>query len=107
MLKGKSVVQATSIKHATINSGMRFKAFEKLSLDSQLHVSIFSQAGQVQGSISVDGPRMDSSVSFNSREDSRILDQASFLPGLEHGRLSLPKSNQAESNSKKMQALVD
>ncbi|CBI20150.3 unnamed protein product, partial [Vitis vinifera] len=39
MLKGKSAVQATSIKHDTINPGMRFKAFEKLSMDSKLHVS--------------------------------------------------------------------
>ncbi|RVW42875.1 hypothetical protein CK203_083034 [Vitis vinifera] len=37
MLKGKSAVQATSIKHDTINPGMRFKAFEKLSMDSKLH----------------------------------------------------------------------
>ncbi|RVX03954.1 hypothetical protein CK203_021784 [Vitis vinifera] len=79
MLKGKSAVQATSIKHDTINSGMRFKAFEKLSLDSQLHVSIFSQAGQVQGSISVDGPRMDSSVS-SIAEKTRgfLIKQASY-----------------------------
>ncbi|KAL6311071.1 hypothetical protein AAG906_026953 [Vitis piasezkii] len=33
--------------------------------------SIFSQASQVQGSISVDGPWMDSSFSLNIREDSR------------------------------------
>ncbi|RVX03881.1 hypothetical protein CK203_021779 [Vitis vinifera] len=52
--------------------------------EEQQH-QLLAKAG-VQGSISVDGPRMDSSVSFNSREDSRILDQASFLPGLEHGR---------------------
>ncbi|XP_019072671.1 probable LRR receptor-like serine/threonine-protein kinase At1g53440 isoform X2 [Vitis vinifera] len=71
MLDGKIAVQAPTIKHDSMNPDMRFKAFEKLSLDSQSLVSAFSVDSQVQGSISVDGPWADSSISLHSREETR------------------------------------
>ena len=55
MLEGKIAVQAPIVKKSSMNQDMRFKAFEKLSQDSQSHVSAFSQESQVQGSIS-NGP---------------------------------------------------
>ncbi|CBI20153.3 unnamed protein product, partial [Vitis vinifera] len=49
MLDGKIAVQAPTIKHDSMNPDMRFKAFEKLSLDSQSHVSAFSVDKKKQG----------------------------------------------------------
>uniref|UniRef100_A0A5B6ZXF6 Protein kinase domain-containing protein n=1 Tax=Davidia involucrata TaxID=16924 RepID=A0A5B6ZXF6_DAVIN len=68
MLEGKSPIQAPIIKRSSLNEDMRFKAFEKLSQDSQTHVSTtFSQESQVQRSISsMDGPWIDSSNSIKS-----------------------------------------
>ncbi|KAJ9671361.1 hypothetical protein PVL29_025181 [Vitis rotundifolia] len=79
MLDGKIAVQAPTIKHDTMNPDMRFKAFEKLSLDSQSHVSAFSVDSQVQGSISLDGPWIDSSISLHSREETRDFSSSSKL----------------------------
>ncbi|RVX03955.1 putative LRR receptor-like serine/threonine-protein kinase [Vitis vinifera] len=79
MLDGKIAVQAPTIKHDTMNPDMRFKAFEKLSLDSQSHVSAFSVDSQVQGSISLDGPWIDSSISLHSREETRDVSSSSKL----------------------------
>ncbi|RVW81935.1 putative LRR receptor-like serine/threonine-protein kinase [Vitis vinifera] len=78
MLDGKIAVQAPTIKHDSMNPDMRFKAFEKLSLDSQSHVSAFSDS-QVQGSISLDGPWIDSSISLHSREETRDVSSSSKL----------------------------
>nr|CAN70496.1 hypothetical protein VITISV_042040 [Vitis vinifera] len=79
MLDGKIAVQAPTIKHDSMNPDMRFKAFEKLSLDSQSHVSAFSVDSQVQGSISLDGPWIDSSISLHSREETRDFSSSSKL----------------------------
>ncbi|KAL6311078.1 hypothetical protein AAG906_027112 [Vitis piasezkii] len=79
MLEGKIAVQAPIVKKSSMNQDMRFKAFEKLSQDSQSHVSAFSQESQVQGSISMNGPWMDSSVSLTSREDTRDHSSSSKL----------------------------
>uniref|UniRef100_A0A5B6ZU22 Uncharacterized protein n=1 Tax=Davidia involucrata TaxID=16924 RepID=A0A5B6ZU22_DAVIN len=70
MLEGKSPVQGPIIKRSSLNEDMRFKAFEKLSQDSQTHVSTFSQVSQVQRSISsMDGPWIDSSISIQSKNE--------------------------------------
>uniref|UniRef100_A0A5B6ZU26 non-specific serine/threonine protein kinase n=1 Tax=Davidia involucrata TaxID=16924 RepID=A0A5B6ZU26_DAVIN len=70
MLEGKSPIQAPIIKRSSLNEDMRFKAFEKLSQDSQTHVSTFSQNSQVQRSISsMDGPWIDSSISIQSKNE--------------------------------------
>ncbi|RVW59332.1 putative LRR receptor-like serine/threonine-protein kinase [Vitis vinifera] len=79
MLEGKIAVQAPIVKKSSMNQDMRFKAFEKLSQDSQSHVSAFSQESQVQGSISMNGPWIDSSVSLTSREDTRDHSSSSKL----------------------------
>nr|DAD37734.1 TPA_asm: hypothetical protein HUJ06_008375 [Nelumbo nucifera] len=67
MLEGKMPVQASRIKPGSENERMRFKAFEKLSRDSQSNTSITSQESQVQKSVLM----LDSSVSLHGKEDSR------------------------------------
>jgi hypothetical protein len=72
MLEGKSPIQAPLIKRGSITSmdqDARFKAFERLSQDSQTHVSTFSQDSHVRGT-SMDGPWIDSSVSLPSKDES-------------------------------------
>ena len=54
MLEGKITVQAPTIKLDRMNPDMIFKAFEKLSLDSQSHASSFSEDSQLQGCILVE-----------------------------------------------------
>ncbi|GLT38033.1 hypothetical protein SLA2020_123040 [Shorea laevis] len=68
MIEGKIAVQAPIIKRSNMSpdSQARFKAFEKLSKDSQNHVSTFLQDGQAPRSMSTEGPWIDSSVSFPS-----------------------------------------
>lgn len=72
MLEGKMGVQAPVVKKRSMEQEMRFKAFEKLAEESQSQISSsgISQESQVQGSISMKGPSVDSSVSLASREDS-------------------------------------
>lgn len=80
MLEGKIAVQAPIVKKNSMDQDARFKAFEKLSQDSQSHVSAFSQG---QDSISMNGPWIDSSVSLTSREDTRDHSSTSrLLPDL-------------------------
>ena len=79
LLEGKIAVQAPTIKLDRMNPDMRFKAFEKLSMDSQSHVSTFSRDSQVQGSISVDGAWIDSSTSLHSREETKDFSSSSRL----------------------------
>ncbi|KAF5730756.1 LRR receptor-like serine/threonine-protein kinase [Tripterygium wilfordii] len=67
MLQGKIAVQAPLVKRGS-NPDARFKAFEILSHDSQTNISAFSHNSQDQGSISIDGPWIDSSVSANSKD---------------------------------------
>ena len=79
MLEGKIAVQAPTVKLDRMNPDMRFKAFEMLSLDSQSHASTFSRDSQLQGSISVDGPLIDSSTSLHSREETKDISSSSRL----------------------------
>ena len=74
MLEGKTPVQVPIIKRSSMNSmssETRFKAFEKLSQDSQTYVADSSHASQVQRSMSIDGPWIDSSVSFPDKDKSQ------------------------------------
>ena len=79
MLEGKIAVQAPTIKLDRMNPDMIFKAFEKLSLDSQSHGSTFSRDSQLQGSISVDGALIYSSTSLHSREETKYFSSSSRL----------------------------
>ncbi|CAL5403096.1 unnamed protein product [Camellia sinensis] len=82
MLEGQSPIQAPVIKRNSLNEDMRFKAFERLTQDSQTHVSTFSVDSQVQ-SISMDGPWIDSSVSIPSINEVRDHSSSSkLLPDL-------------------------
>lgn len=71
MLEGKTPIQAPIIKRGDDNAeGVRFKAFELLSQDSQTRVSSeFSQDSIEQRSKSTGGPWADSSISIPSRTD--------------------------------------
>ncbi|XP_010246507.1 PREDICTED: probable LRR receptor-like serine/threonine-protein kinase At1g53440 isoform X2 [Nelumbo nucifera] len=71
MLEGKIAIQAPIIKKRSDDEEVRFKAFQKLSQDSQSYTSITSQESQMQKSISMDGPWIDSSASLPSKEESR------------------------------------
>ncbi|KAL9403759.1 hypothetical protein Peur_000731 [Populus x canadensis] len=75
MLEGQIPVQAPIVKRSTMNQDARFKAFELLSHDSQTHVSNGSQSSQIQKSISMDGPWMDSEFSIESKDE--IIDSSS------------------------------
>ncbi|KAJ9671369.1 hypothetical protein PVL29_025188 [Vitis rotundifolia] len=74
MLEGKTAVQVPLIKRGSMNSmnsDIRFKAFEKLSQDNQTYVSERSQGSQMQRSMSMDGPWIGSSVSFPDKDKTR------------------------------------
>ncbi|KAL2496549.1 putative LRR receptor-like serine/threonine-protein kinase [Forsythia ovata] len=71
MLQGKIPVQAPKIMHRRPSEEIRFKAFEKLSQDSQTHVSTYSQDSKEQKSVSIDGPWIDSSISSLSKDETR------------------------------------
>ncbi|XP_011002771.1 PREDICTED: probable LRR receptor-like serine/threonine-protein kinase At1g53430 [Populus euphratica] len=75
MLEGQIPVQAPIVKRSTMDQDARFKAFELLSHDSQTHVSNGSQSSQIQKSISMDGPWMDSEFSIQSKDE--IIDSSS------------------------------
>ncbi|KAG6793756.1 hypothetical protein POTOM_002979 [Populus tomentosa] len=75
MLEGKIPVQAPIVKRSTMNPDARFKAFELLSHDSQTHVSNGSESSQIQKSISMDGPWIDSEFSIESKDE--IIDSSS------------------------------
>ncbi|KAF8391185.1 hypothetical protein HHK36_023487 [Tetracentron sinense] len=80
MLEGQTPVQAPLVKRASMNEYSRFKAFEKLSQDSQTHISSFSQDSQMQRSMSMDGPWLDSSMSLHSKEGTRDHSSSSKHP---------------------------
>ncbi|KAK3440691.1 hypothetical protein EUGRSUZ_B00972 [Eucalyptus grandis] len=72
MLEGKSALPAPIIKCTATNPDPRFRAFESLANDSQTNVSTFSEDNdRVQGSMSIQGPGIDSSAYFTSKEESR------------------------------------
>ncbi|XP_021736226.1 probable LRR receptor-like serine/threonine-protein kinase At1g53430 isoform X1 [Chenopodium quinoa] len=67
MIEGQIPVQAPIVKRTGTNDELRFKALERLSQDSQTHVSGSSMSSQVQ-SMSIDGPWTDTSISMQSKE---------------------------------------
>ncbi|XP_062169214.1 probable LRR receptor-like serine/threonine-protein kinase At1g53430 [Alnus glutinosa] len=79
MLEGKIAVQAPIIKRSETNLDARFKAFGKLSQDSQTQISTFSQDSQIQREISMTGPWTDSSVSVHSKDETRDHSSSSRL----------------------------
>nr|XP_027126996.1 probable LRR receptor-like serine/threonine-protein kinase At1g53430 [Coffea arabica] len=81
MLEGKIAIQAPLIKRTSLNEDMRFKAFEKLSQDSQSHVSTFSiDSSQIPRTTSMDdGPWIDSSASLPSKDEMRDSSSSSKL----------------------------
>ncbi|KAK4794652.1 hypothetical protein SAY86_012646 [Trapa natans] len=77
MLEGKVAIQVPLIKRSTMDPDPRFRAFEGLSHDSQTHISSSSiDAQQIPGTMSMDGPWVESTVSLPSTGD----DQNQFLP---------------------------
>ncbi|KNA24886.1 hypothetical protein SOVF_011580 [Spinacia oleracea] len=68
MIEGQTPIQAPIVKRSGANDDLRFKAFERLSQDSQTHVSGSSMSSQVQRSISIDGLWSDTSVSMQSKD---------------------------------------
>ncbi|PON98513.1 Phosphorylase kinase, gamma catalytic subunit [Trema orientale] len=71
MLEGKIPVRAPIAERSSMDQNARFKAFEKLALDSQTDFSLYSHDSQQVG-ISSDGPWIDSSVSLQSTDDNRV-----------------------------------
>ncbi|XP_050255983.1 probable LRR receptor-like serine/threonine-protein kinase At1g53430 isoform X4 [Quercus robur] len=70
MIEGKCAIQAPIIKRSETNLDPRFKAFEKLSHDSQTHVSsTFLHDSQTQRDMSMNGPWIDSSFSVQSKDE--------------------------------------
>lgn len=69
MIEGQTPIQAPIVKRTGMNDELRFKAFERLSHDSQAFVSGSSVSSQVQ-SMSIDGPWTDTSVSLQSKDES-------------------------------------
>ncbi|KAM4106581.1 hypothetical protein ACB094_04G075200 [Castanea mollissima] len=70
MIEGKCAVQAPIIKRSETNLDPRFKAFERLSHDSQTHVSsTFLHDSQTQRDMSMNGPWIDSSFSVQSKDE--------------------------------------
>ncbi|RXH84042.1 hypothetical protein DVH24_026941 [Malus domestica] len=80
MLEGKTPVQAP-MKRGPVEQDARFKAFERLSQDSQTNVSMFSQDSHVRGT-SMEGPWVDSSVSLPTQDgvDKVIMDRRTLKP---------------------------
>lgn len=67
MLEGKLPVQAPLVKRSTMDQDARFRAFEKLTQDSQTDMSLYSPDSH-RVATSMDGPWIDSSVSGQSKE---------------------------------------
>ena len=68
MLEGKIPVRAPIVERSSMEQNARFKAFEKLPLDSQTDYSLYSHDSQQVG-ISSDGPWTDSFISLHSADD--------------------------------------
>ncbi|XP_050371084.1 probable LRR receptor-like serine/threonine-protein kinase At1g53430 [Argentina anserina] len=78
MLEGKSPIRAPLIKRGSMEQDARFKAFERLSQDSQTYVSSFSQDSHVRGA-SMEGPWIDSSVSLTGKDESHVHSSTSTV----------------------------
>ncbi|PON69845.1 Phosphorylase kinase, gamma catalytic subunit [Parasponia andersonii] len=70
MLEGKIPVQAPLVKRSTADQDARFKAFEKLTQDSQTDISLYSPDSHRIGT-SMDGPWIPSSVYGQSKADNQ------------------------------------
>ncbi|EXB54095.1 putative LRR receptor-like serine/threonine-protein kinase [Morus notabilis] len=70
MLEGKIPAQAPLVKRSSSEQDPRFKAFEKLTQDSQTDMSLYSPDSH-GGGISSDGPWIDSSISLHSKDDTQ------------------------------------
>uniref|UniRef100_A0A2N9I1G3 Protein kinase domain-containing protein n=1 Tax=Fagus sylvatica TaxID=28930 RepID=A0A2N9I1G3_FAGSY len=79
MIDGKIAVQAPIIKRSETNPDARFKAFERISQDSQTHVSSSFLDSQTQRGMSMDGPWTGSSFSVESKDDTRDHSSSSKL----------------------------
>lgn len=96
MLDGKIPVQAPLIKRTTNpNDEARFKAFERLSHDSQTHGSASFSMSQDQRSVSGNGPWIDSSSSLLSHDE--ITDHSSLEGFYQRFMMQIPRN--AVSNS--------
>uniref|UniRef100_A0A2N9IN73 non-specific serine/threonine protein kinase n=1 Tax=Fagus sylvatica TaxID=28930 RepID=A0A2N9IN73_FAGSY len=79
MIDGKIAVQAPIIKRSETNPDARFKAFERISQDSQTHVSSSFLDSQTQRGMSMDGPWTGSTFSVESKDDTRDHSSSSKL----------------------------
>lgn len=73
MLEGKIPVRAPTVDYSSVDHNARFKAFEKLALDSQTDLSLCSNRSQSASSFT-NGPSMDNSVSLRNKDDHIHLD---------------------------------
>ncbi|XP_047342822.1 probable LRR receptor-like serine/threonine-protein kinase At1g53430 [Impatiens glandulifera] len=74
MLEGKSLIEVPQMKKHSVEEDLRFKTFERLSHDSQTHVSLsLSQSFRDRRTMSLDSPWIGSSVSFAS--NNTIVDE--------------------------------
>ena len=70
MLEGKIPAHAPLVKHSSSEQDPRFKAFEKLTYDSQIDVSLYSHDSHQEG-VSSDAPWIDSSISLPSKDETQ------------------------------------
>ncbi|KAK2638689.1 hypothetical protein Ddye_026484 [Dipteronia dyeriana] len=82
MLEFKALVHAPIIMHRSDKQDAEFKAFEILSHDSKTRVTTFSQEGQSQSSMSMDGTWTDSSVSRQTTDETREYSSSSVHPDI-------------------------
>ena len=79
MIDGKIAVQAPIIKRSETNPDARFKAFERISQDSQTHVSGSFLDSQTQRGMSMDVPWTSSYFSVESKDDTKDHSSSSKL----------------------------
>lgn len=78
MIEGNKKVDAPTVSRTTTDDDMRFKSFEKLSHDS------YSQESRGERTMSMDGPWVDTSMSFQSKDTDihNPSSQSKLLPDL-------------------------
>ncbi|KEH38591.1 LRR receptor-like kinase [Medicago truncatula] len=74
MLEGNTPIQAPIIKRSDSTAGARFKAFELLSQDSQTTSTFLQDSRELRGK-SMDGPWVDSSISYPSKDEYSSTDK--------------------------------
>ncbi|GMN19486.1 hypothetical protein TIFTF001_042882, partial [Ficus carica] len=70
MLEGKIPAHAPLVKRSSLEQDPRFKAFEKLTHDSQIDASLYSHDSHQEG-VSSDAPWIDSSISLPSKDETQ------------------------------------